>query len=258
MISLRWLPALLAPALLLAATEGEARADLISFGIGPMVAAGGTFLDKPSDKTYPIGGGRQEFLIAYPGFGGASVGGGLMADVRVLGFVGLEVDFIKKTDKGHGDIDLTLNGTKTTTTVEIAHDAWHIPVLLKGSIPLPLLAPFIVIGPEFVRTSNATASPDVVAGGTVVKTDATTSNYTMWTAGLGAEVKLPIPGLDIRIPISFRGSYYKVSDAMEGRVTYGYNLVNVGGQQGYTPTGQTFNVQWKYQALATLGAAIYF
>jgi hypothetical protein len=72
----------------------------------------------------------------------------------------------------------------------------------------------------------------------------------MYTGGLGAEVKLPIPGIDIRIPLSFRASYYKVSDSLDGRVTYDIS--------GNAVTKQTFNVQWKYQALATLGAAIYF
>ena len=141
------------------------------------------------------------------------------------------------TNKGHADIDV---GSRSLT-LNIQHDAWHIPVMLKGSLPLPLLSPFVVVGAEFVRTSDAAA--DVTDNAYPVA--ARTSNYTFFTAGLGLEIKLPIPAVDIRIPFSLRGSYYNMGDKVEDR-----------GE--FTNQRFTYDTRWKWQALATLGAQYYF
>lgn len=227
----------------LLATERHAHADIFKGGVGVIGAFGGNFLDKPGEKRLPDGnGGRTAGEVSYPGFGGVTGGFGLAFDARFLGLVGVEVDVIRMTNKGHANPDISGQSYE----INISHDAWHIPVLLKGSLPLPLISPYAVVGVEFVQTSNAKA--DISKPFYTV--DARTDNYRFFTAGLGLEIKLPIPSVDVRIPFSLRGSYYNPGDNVEDRADYSLN--------GNTITKVTYNTQWKWQALATLGAQIYF
>lgn len=240
------LPSLVAAGCLVA-VERDAHAGPVSFGIGPLYTIGGNFLDKPDEKKYPVNGQRVEVSPSYPGFGGFTHGPGFALDVRVLKFVGLEVDFIKMSNKGTADIDYTVNGIKKSYNLEIGHDAWHIPVLLKGVLPTPLVSPFVLVGAEFVRASNATATISENALPVAARTD----NYTFFTGGFGFEFKLPIPlpVLDsIRIPVSFRGSYYNIGNNIEDRAEYVFT----------SPQKITFDTRWKFQALATLGVQAYF
>lgn len=243
-----------AASLALVAAEREAHAGPVSFGAGLIGGFGGNFLDKPGDKTYPFPAplGRQEPSPSYPGFGGTTSGFGLAFDARVLGLVGLELDLIWMSNRGKADIDITnLNtGAKKSFEVEIGHDALHIPVLLKGSLPLPLFSPTIFIGYEFVRAKDATATI-TPSDGLITKFEAKTDNYGMLTGGLGFEVKLPLPALDIRIPFSLRAGY-NMSTGDKGEDRADYELA------GGAISKVTYDTRWKYQALATLGAQIYF
>ncbi len=240
------LPSLVALGCLVAA-ERDAHAGPVSFGIGPLGTFGGNFLDKPDEKNYPVNGQRVPISPSYPGFGGTTSGFGLALDARLFGVVGLEVDVIKMSNRGKADIDITAGGTKRTFELEIGHDAWHIPVLLKGVIPTPLVSPFAIVGAEFVRTSNASASIE----NNVYPVAARTDNYTFFTGGFGFEFKLPfpIPGLDsLRIPVSFRGSYYNIGNNIEDRAEYILTQ----------PQKITFDTRWKFQALGTLAIQAYF
>jgi hypothetical protein len=219
----------------------------LKFGLGVLGSFGGNFLNKPDDRTVTVPGFGTATDTEYPGFAGTTGGFGLMVDARLIGFLGLEIDAIKMTNSGTADIDITTNGRTQTFSVEISNDTWHIPVLAKVVIPLPLLAPFAVAGPEFVRVggSSATVSP----AGLPVASHA--DHYTMWTGGLGVEVKLPLPGLDIRIPVSLRGSYNpSITDKVSDRVNYTF--------AGNAITARDFDARWRYQALGVVGAAIYF
>lgn len=241
-------PSLIAVGCLITA-EREAHAGPVSFGIGPIGAFGGNFLDKPDEKKYPVGGQRVDLPPSYPGFGGTTSGFGLALDLRFISFVGLEVDVIKMSNKGTADIDITAGGIKKTYELEIGHDAWHIPVLVKGVLPTPLVSPFVVAGLEFVRTSNATASVSENAFSVGARTD----NYTFFTGGFGFEFKLPIPlpAIDsLRIPVSFRGSYFNPGGNIEDRAEY--------TTSGNTVTKVTYDTRWKFQALATLSIQAYF
>jgi opacity protein-like surface antigen len=241
-------PSLIAVGCLITA-EREAHAGPVSFGIGPIGAFGGNFLDKPDEKKYPINGQRVEVSPSYPGFGGTTSGFGLALDLRFISFVGLEVDVIKMSNKGTADIDITAGGIKKTYELEIGHDAWHIPVLVKGVLPTPLVSPFVVAGLEFVRTSNATASVSENAFSVGARTD----NYTFFTGGFGFEFKLPIPlpAIDsLRIPVSFRGSYFNPGGNIEDRAEY--------TTSGNTVTKVTYDTRWRFQALATLSIQAYF
>lgn len=243
------LPSLVAVGSLLA-LERDAQAGPVSFGIGPLlVPIGGNFLDKPEEKKYPVNGQRIEVSPSYPGFGGTTSGFGLAIDLRFLGFVGLEIDAIKMSNKGTADIDYTVNGVKRSYELEIGHDAWHIPILAKGVLPTPLVSPYVLAGIELVRTSNATATISENALPVAARTD----NYTFFTGGFGFEFKLPlpIPGLDsLRVPVSFRGSYFNIGNNIEDRAEYTIS--------GNTITKSTFDTRWKFQALATLAVQAYF
>lgn len=204
------------------------RKSHFQFGVGVLGAVGGNFLDKPNNPG------------AYPGFGGANYGGGLMVDFRILKFIGIEADFLRQSDHGFGNVNLS--GFKTDIT--IGQGAWHIPLLAKFVIPIPLVAPMFFAGPEFVLPSSAEGQADPPIPNYTIA--ATVDNYYMWTFGLGLEVKLPLPVIDIRIPFTLRGSFNpKVTDNLADRGTF-------------TPTSSTFNSEWKFQGQATLGVGLYF
>jgi opacity protein-like surface antigen len=231
----------------LLALERDAQAGPVSFGIGPMLTYGGNFLDKPEEKKYPVNGQRVEVSPSYPGFGGTTSGFGLAIDLRFLGLVGLEIDAIKMSNKGTADIDYTVGGVKRSYELEIGHDAWHIPILAKGVLPTPLVSPYVLAGIELVRTSNATATISENALPVAARTD----NYTFFTGGFGFEFKLPIPlpGIDsLRIPVSFRGSYFNIGNNIEDRAEYVFTQ----------PQKITFDTRWKFQALGTLAVQAYF
>jgi hypothetical protein len=222
-----------------------ASADVANIGVGVIGAFGGNFLGKPSD----LSGQDAVIAGAYPGFGGTTSGYGLMADLRLLGFLGLELDAIKMSNHAHGDVTWTVNGTTYPFTVEIGQDAWHVPILAKVVLPSPLIAPFAELGPEFVFVGTPTAT--ATSGTPLFGLSAAASNYTMFTFGLGFELKLPIPSVDIRIPLTLRGSY---NPSVSSHITDRQTLQT----SGNVLTGVQYNSQFQWQALGTLGAAIYF
>ncbi|MBI5532732.1 MAG: hypothetical protein HY898_08465 [Deltaproteobacteria bacterium] len=236
--------ATLAPSLALAAEpEEEGPKDKkLSFGVGLLAFVGAGFIDKPSNRDATKGGGpaHDDF---YPGFGGGTYGGGLMLEGRFLGIVGLEMDIFRSSDRGRGDV--TVNGVKST--IELGQSAWHIPLLVKATISIsPYVRPCIFAGPELVfpGDASASASPNVAAPVGPTPT-ATVDNYTMITGGLGFEFRLPIKDVDVRIPLSFRGSYHSLGSTVGDRIHY-------------TATGWVIDTTWKYQTQATLGASYFF
>ena len=217
-------------ALVLASLPRAAHA--VEFGAGLMGTAGGNFLDKPDHGLYPD---------VNPGFGGLTIGGGLMLDVRFLKLVGLEVDIIRSSDHGKGTF--TLNGFDNHITV--GQGAWHVPILAKVVFPSPLVAPAIFLGPEVVAPSKASVSVDPAEASPFYAQTADT--YVMFTFGAGIEIKLPIPILDLRIPIGVRGSY---APGVSG--TFADRTPTIG------PPVTTYRSEWKFAVNGTLGAAIYF
>lgn len=221
--------------------------EKFTVGAGLMGAIGGSFQNKPGNRVEPPPpNGRGIEDTTYPGFGGFNGPmPGIFIEGRALGIVGLEIDFLFQNDRAHGDV--TLNGN--TFKVDIGQKALHIPVLLKATLPSPLFAPAVFIGPEFVRPDGGTVTVESSTGVTDPYTRlAKADNYTMLTMGLGGEFKLPLPKVDIRIPFSLRGSIQPgFSDTLSDRAKY----ENLGGKI-------TYNTAWRYQALATLGAAVHF
>jgi hypothetical protein len=211
-----------------------------SIGAGLFGIVGGNFQQKPSAGPVDVN----------PGFGGVTGGGGLMLDSRFFKLIGLEVDVIRSSDHGSGDLtsSFTFNGVTTTTKahVTIGQGAWHIPILAKVTFDSPLVGPMIFIGPEIVAPSKSSPSvdPSALAPGFAQTVD----TYVMLTFGGGVEFKLPVPVIDLRIPITIRGSWNpSVSDKFSDRTSFG-------------PLGTpiTYKSDWQFAVNGTLGAAIYF
>jgi hypothetical protein len=217
--------------------------EKFTVGGGLMAAIGGEFMDKPSDLSAP---GAD----SYPGFGGfMGPAGGFFLEGRALGIIGLEIDVLRQNDRGHADLTASYTSGGVTVsssrTVEIGQKAWHVPVLLKATLPSPLFAPSIMLGPEFVSPDAGEFKVTRPAGQSSSETAAADS-YTMFTFGLGGEFKLPIPSVDLRIPFSLRGS---VRPGAGNTLADRAKVVDGHAQ---------FNSAWRYQALATLGVAAHF
>lgn len=208
-----------------------AHAEGFEFGAGLMGIVGGNFLDKPERSNL------QPDI--YPGYGGMTLGGGLVLDPRFLdGWLGVELDVIRSTDKGKGDV--TINGIKITHT--LGQTSWHVPVLAKLTIPSPV-APQFFLGPEFVFPST----PESTTEPPGIPITATADNYVSITGGAGIEIKLPLPVIDLRIPVGLRVSYTP--------------SVPSGFSERVTPTSFTsavYHSEWKYAFNFTLGAVLFF
>lgn len=223
-----WASRLLVSAAALAGVCFSTNAEAIEFGAGLIGGAGGNFISKPD----PFPGGLQP----NPGFGGVTLGGGLALDLRIIPFFGLEVDILRKSDKGTGtynNVDFTIGG-----------GAWHVPLLLKGVLPSPLVAPFLLFGPEYVSPTYGNA--EAKASGVTLEVPQFADSYWMLTFGVGMEVKLPLPILDLRIPVSVRGSVNPgASSKAEDRTRV-------------TGTGLQYNAEWQYAIALYAGAQLYF
>jgi hypothetical protein len=201
-------------------------------GVGLMGIVGGNFQSKPERATFDPD--------INPGFGGVTGGSGFVLDSRFFNLIGLEVDIIHSSDKGTGDV--TFNGA--TSHVTIGQGAWHFPILAKVTFPSPLLTPMVFIGPEVIAPSKENVSVDPTFA--MAGFGQTVSTYVMLTFGGGIEIKLPIPVIDLRIPITIRGSWNpSVSSKFADRTP-----------TQFVPT--TYKSDWQYAVNGTLGAAIYF
>jgi hypothetical protein len=181
-----------------------------------------------------------------PGFGGATIGGGLMLDGRFLdGLLGLEVDVMRSGDHGTGTV--TFNNFSNHIT--IGQGAWHLPILAKVTIGVPIVAPAFYIGPEIVLPSKSDVSVDPSQAAPLF--GQTVDTYVMVTFGIGVEIKLPLPLLDMRIPIGLRGGIAPgVSSDFNDRTTLSTAIP--------PPPNVIYRSEWKFQAAATLGVALYF
>jgi hypothetical protein len=243
-----WGVGLLAAGLVLA-TGGLAHAQAgvlpIDVGVGAVGYVGGSFLDEPDDKVVTAGNAR--FEAVYPGFAGVGGGGGLLVDARAFGIVGLETGLFYTNDQGSGEVN--------DINVTIKQTSLHIPLLLKLSLPTPVVSANIFGGLEFVIPQDTSVEQEQPVFGSDDRVKAEAEAYTLASFGLGFEFKLPIPTVDLRIPLAFRGGFnYGDTGKIEDRITYDTNIT---GNRAFI-TGATFNSEWQWHAAATLGLVYYF
>ena len=209
----------------------------VDIGLGVFGLAGASIIDQVS--------GGSEADKAYPGFAGTRTGIGFTLEARVLGMLGIEAGYIKSSDKGSGDIKFGAYDVSAS----LGQTATHIPVVLKFVLPIPVFKPFALVGIDYVSPDACEAT--LKTGGVTIPTTCYNASYSMWTAGIGAEIALPIPGLDIRIPFSVRGSKHRdFGDTMaadRGTITL-----------ETSPRSANLRSEWRYDVYGTVGAAIFF
>ena len=238
---------------------------IVSVGIGAQFMGGANFFDKPDDQS--INGVNSD--PKYPGFAGSSIGGGGFIDVRFIDYIGFEFGVLHMTDKGSAEITITelASGTQSNFDINLKQNALHMPLLLKASVPGVLAQPVFFVGPEFVgplpackvdsadRATKPECQAEVVAttpGASLgTKYGIITQNSVNVMFGLGAEFKLPIPNVDIRIPLTFRGAFNPgVSSKRDDR-------------EKDTVTGNLLErvdyvTNWKFAVYGNIGTSIHF
>jgi hypothetical protein len=244
------------------AISGEVRydahlLDFMTFGVGFIGQFGGNFLDKPGDQSVR---GVERTKPEYPGFAGFTTGFGPVIEFRWLGYAGIELDILFQSDRGSAELEVTeTSGSNVQSAkfhVEIQQDAVHVPLLFKGALPGRIVTPMIFLGPEFVVPSESTTEifdGEIPNFATTQKYSAKTPDaYTCFTFGLGLEFNLPIPYVDVRIPLQLRGNVNPgVSDVRDERAEH----------IGTPPDGITeviYSTEWKFQAALNIGAAVHF
>ncbi|MEM1033813.1 MAG: hypothetical protein AAGN82_25995 [Myxococcota bacterium] len=247
-----------------AGTPATARADepraadhflpeWISVGVGGVGQVGINVLDEPGDQS--VDGGVP--TPGYPGFFGVHAGGGFALDVRFLGYVGFEMDVLYTRDRGRADITIT-NFTSNTTNefgIEIGHGAVHVPLLLKGALPGRFVTPVVFLGPEFVLPNEGEL--EIVDGNNNSGSTFTafSEDYTFLTFGFGMEINLPIPKVDLRIPIQLRGSFNPgVSDVRTERSRVTTRVEN----DDLKVATESYQTGWQWQVAANVGLMWHF
>ncbi len=240
---LTWLTALTLLAALTCAATANARPHKVEIGIGGTGFMNATFDGKLTDAQKTIDGptANTKIPVPYPGFWGLAGGGGLTLNAMYRGFVGGELDLLYSMDTAKGEI----NNQK----IEASQGAFHIPLLAKAAVPLRWVRPFLLIGPEFVIPGSPTVKSDI----SIYPDKGNVSPYINLATGFGFEFILPAEdGLDLRIPLSFRGSFnLGVDDTVAKRVRFGESLADG------TPTIKSINTDWQYQAFIMLGFSWY-
>lgn len=208
-------PALLAA--LLCASPALA-GDFLSLGTGVHVLAGANWLDQSSSW-------------ALPGYAGFRTGVGVSAELRLLGVVGLEADLVRSNDRGEGKV--SLEGLPAVSST-VGQPSWHLPLLAKVVVPLPLVKPFAVAGVDLVMPSGCSS----------IGVACTAGSYTLWVGGIGAEIAIPVPVLDmVRIPVSLRYEQNRDASALVTRAA---------------ADGTTVRSEWGRDLHVTAGAVLLF
>lgn len=250
----------------------------MTLGVGPLLLANVHWLDKPDDKSVAVGNARGTDEL-YPGFTGRDVTIGLTLDLRFWHLIGLELDLFRQNDRGSGNITLkdtgnlcflpsvTIPYSQESHRVTLGQHAWHVPLLLKLTIPgrkvvvqdedgnvdiereIRKWFTTFAIGPEFVFPGNATleGSP---AGGLDYPEGATVSDYVMYTGAFGFERRVS-DRHDVRLLFSVRGSYNPgPGEAALKRGEYALR----GGR--IVPI--IYRSEWRSQAALTFGVGWFF
>jgi len=149
--------ALLFSALLLAAPGRAAAGELFDFAVGAKGGGGGDVWLTPDGV--PLWAESQDFFTTTRG--GWSYGGGIFAEMRVLKFIGLEVDFLFFAHTIKQETDRRVGGVKVLSTEErFEWTSMRIPILVKGVLPLGIVRLWLGIGPEIAVPLKASASLD--------------------------------------------------------------------------------------------------
>lgn len=268
--------AVAAGAVLLLPASADAK-DAVKVGVGVTFGLGGALSTGLSPGDLANGPQNIDPVKAGPSFGGPYGGVGAMAELRLAKVLGFEFDYTRSLVGVKATVPISPGLVPAvpgggTIAPEIHFEQWQhqLAFLGKLAIPTPLIAPFVAFGPEIVLPDGATVSTN--PSDPRLHLTAVAGTWTMLTGVLGIEIKLPIPGIDLRIPISGRVSY-NISSADSPAICGDINgqaLPNVpaGGACRLTFKGtvtqsqfdltMTYRTEWKLHAGAVAGLAIYF
>lgn len=228
----------------------------VSVGIGFQGLVGANFIAEPGEQNV------QGFDVDpdFPGFAGLTTGYGPSLDVRFLGVVGFELDIFFHNSSGSAELTTTDFGTQQTAKydVEINHSAIHIPLLFKGVIPGEFVQPMLFLGPEFVMVSDPTITTERTSGNIPLSfaLGALGRDYVMVTVGFGMEIMLPIPEVDIRIPLLIRGSFNPSTGSTREEVSE--ITLRPDGAGGQDIASESYYTEYGYQVGGQFGAAWHF
>ena len=138
----------------------------------------------------------------YPMFGlGGAVG--VAMEARVIDILGLETGLHISYDNGDGYEDInTVSGQKLGRINQKQRTtAYHIPLMLKASVPNAMVRPTFGIGAEFVLQQDSTIEYDNAQLDTL--NDIETSSYTMIMTSFALEFDLGV----VRVPLELRFGY---------------------------------------------------
>ena len=236
------------------ASEPAASARRQVLGVGILGELGGNFLDAPTDQDVEVNGlrGHPMGVADDPGFAGLTGGGGLSIQARIYDYIGLELDLLRTRDSGKAKISVTQAGVGKDFTLELSQSAFHIPLLIRGILPGPLVEPAVFVGPEFVVVDGASA--EIVDGQNPYAVDiqALPRSYTMVTIGAGMDIHLPVEPFDVCLPLSLRGSVTPgIGDGRQDRGRY------IGADPNHLVRIE-HETRWKYQLAFTAGAMVWF
>ncbi|MBA2320425.1 MAG: hypothetical protein H0V89_04650 [Deltaproteobacteria bacterium] len=208
-------------------------------GAGAFFDAGGEFMTQPDDNIDGQPG------LPYNGFAGFSPGGGIGIDFRYRGIIGLELDFVRRTQVAKSEF--TIDGT--TFPWSIRQSATQIPVLVKLTAPVGLVRPNLFGGIEAVIPGDTSVVDPEWNVDVDLTADAGTWMYV--TFGLGFEFALPIEEHDLRIPLNIRLSTNpSLPESAFERATYDV--------ENGVLEGVDYVSEWQYQAAVTLGLFYHF
>lgn len=217
----------------------------IELGFSAFGFVNGSFIDEPAedDKIVTIDGAPVK--LPYSGFGGVGYGGGVGLMVGWQGIAALETQVFRSFDGGAGNI--VYDGVRYE--FEMGQTAWHVPLFLRLSPPVDPVRPFIFGGPEWIFPGDATF--DFSGGNVRDDWDAIAEDYRVWAFGLGLDVIIPAGRHELRVPITFKGSYNTgIGSSAEERTELEGCRVDRGLADCET---QAYVSEWQWQAFVTVG-----
>lgn len=171
---------------------------LLDWSVGAKGGGGGDVWLTPD--SVPAWAASQDFFTTTRG--GWTYGGGVFAELRILKFLGVEVDFLFFQDVVKQDTTRSRSGVTVATTEErFEWTTLRIPILVKGVLPLGIVRLWVGVGPEFAVPLASSGSIGLPAG---ASTDVRLKTRTETDVYLAAALGLVIEIGPIGIPIDLR------------------------------------------------------
>lgn len=182
----------------------------VEVGVGLALQSGIAWSDSPSPSTFALP--RSGDTATQESLSGFALSGGLLAEARFLTLVGLQVGAFYARDRLGGN----LRRSGQTIPIDMGQDALHVPILLKGIWPRGFVSPFAVAGAEYVLPTLPSAESEPRGAQPAA---ATANPYWNLVFGAGAELRTPIEGWDLRVPLGVRFAVQPgLGGALEDRV----------------------------------------